>query len=185
MLGRRHVGKLLGGMALAPFVAPRPAAAQKATDTLRITWRDALPDIDFYYNPQRTGFLLQLHVWDGLVYRDPDTYQLRPLLATAWKQVDPKTIDFTLRPHVTFHNGDPFGPDDVVYTINTVVADRHIAVPSNYVFLEGAQKLDDRAVSGHARRSHEGHRSAALRQLFRGRPERQAGDRPHRHHRGA
>ena len=146
MLGRRHVGKLLGGMALAPLLAPRPAAAQKADDTLRITWRDALPDMDFYYNPQRTGFLLQLHVWDGLVYRDPDTYQLRPLLATAWKQVDPKTIDFTLRPGVTFHNGDPFGADDVVYTINTVVADRHIAVPSNYVFLESAQKLDDLTV---------------------------------------
>jgi peptide/nickel transport system substrate-binding protein len=124
----------------------QPVAAQKADDTLRITWRDALPDMDFYYNPQRTGFLLQLHVWDGLVYRDPDTYQLRPLLATAWKQVDPKTIDFTLRPGVTFHNGDPFGADDVVYTINTVVADRHIAVPSNYVFLEGAQKLDDLTV---------------------------------------
>jgi peptide/nickel transport system substrate-binding protein len=143
MLARRSVGKLLGGMALAPLLAPGPAAAQKAVDTLRITWRDALPDIDFYYNPQRTGFLLQLHVWDGLLYRDPDTYQLRPLLATAWKQADPTTIDFTLRPGVTFHNGDPFGADDVVYTIDTVLADRQISVPSNYVFLQGAEKLDD------------------------------------------
>jgi peptide/nickel transport system substrate-binding protein len=144
MLARRSVGKLLGGMALAPLLGVgRPAAAQKAADTLRLTWRDALPNIDFYYNPQRTGFLLQLHVWDGLVYRDQDTYQLRPLLATAWKEVTPTTIDFTLRPGVTFHNGDPFSADDVVYTINTVIADRHIAVPSNYVFLQGAEKLDD------------------------------------------
>jgi peptide/nickel transport system substrate-binding protein len=143
MLARRSVGKLLGGMALAPLLSVRRAAAQKAADTLRITWRDALPTIDFYYNPQRTGFLLQLHIWDGLVYRDPDTYQLRPLLATAWKQATPTTIDFTLRPGVTFHNGDPFGADDVVYTINSVVADPHTAVPSNYDFLAGAEKLDE------------------------------------------
>ena len=100
MLGRREVGKVLGGVALggsAPWPASMRALAQKADDTLRVTWRDALPNLDFYYNPQRTGFVLQLHVWDGLIYRDPDTYQLRPLLATAWKQVDPTTIDFTLR----------------------------------------------------------------------------------------
>jgi peptide/nickel transport system substrate-binding protein len=143
MLARRQLGKLFGGMALAPALAAWPAAAQKAADTLRITWRDALPNVDFYYNAQRTGFVLQLHVWDGLIYRDPDTYQLRPLLATAWDQVDPTTIDFTLRQGVTFHNGDPFGADDVVYTINTVIADRHLAVPSNYGFLAGAEKLDD------------------------------------------
>jgi peptide/nickel transport system substrate-binding protein len=143
MLARRQVGRLLGGMALAPLMAPRPAVAQKAADTLRITWRDAVPNIDFYYNAQRTGFLLQLHVWDALVYRDPDTYQLRPLLATAWNQVDPTTIDFTLRAGVLFQNGEPFGADDVVYTINTVIADPQVAVPSNYIFLAGAEKLDD------------------------------------------
>ncbi len=143
MLGRRRVGALLGGMALAPLLTPARASAQKSDDTLRVTWRDALPDIDFYFNAQRTGFLLQLHVWDGLVYRDPYTYQLRPLLATAWKQVDPTTIDFTLRPGVTFQNGDPFGADDVVYTINTVIADPQVAVPSNYGFLAGAEKIDD------------------------------------------
>jgi peptide/nickel transport system substrate-binding protein len=143
MLGRRTVGKLLGGMALAPILGPRRAVAQKADDTLRITWRDAVPDVDFYYNAQRTGFLLQLHVWDGLIYRDPDTLQLRPLLATAWKQVDPTTIDFALRPGVAFHNGDPLTADDVVYTISTVIADPRIAVPSNYVFLAGAEKLDE------------------------------------------
>jgi len=146
MLARRLAVRLLGGMALAPWLASAPAFAQKSADTLRITWRDALPNIDFYYNAQRTGFLVQLHVWDGLVYRDPDTYQLRPLLATAWKQVDPTTIDFTLRQGVVFQNGDPFNADDVVYTINTVIADRHVAVPSNYVFLAGAEKRDDLTV---------------------------------------
>jgi peptide/nickel transport system substrate-binding protein len=146
MLGRRLVGQILGGVAASGLglgLGLRPAAAQKPADTLRITWRDALPTMEFYYNAQRTGFLLQLHIWDGLVYRDPDTYQLRPLLATAWKQVDPTTIEFTLRAGVTFQNGDPFGADDVVYTINTVIADPRVAVPTNYGFLAEAEKIDD------------------------------------------
>jgi peptide/nickel transport system substrate-binding protein len=143
MLGRRRAGSMLGGATAAWMLRAIPrAAAQQAADTLRITWRDALPNVDFYYNAQRTGFLLQLHVWDTLVYRDPDTFQLRPLLASAWKQVDETTIDFTLRSDIRFHNGDPFGADDVVYTINTVIADPYVAVPSNYQFLAGAEKLD-------------------------------------------
>ena len=145
MLRRRQAGAMLGGAAAALLGARAlPAAAQVPADpALRVTWRDALRNIDFYYNAQRTGFLLQFHVWDGLVYRDPDTYQLRPLLATDWKQVDATTIDFTLRGGVVFHNGDPFGADDVAYTINTVVGDPYLAVPSNYAFLAGAEKLDD------------------------------------------
>ena len=86
MLGRRRAGMVLGGATAATLLArASQTRAQKAADTLRVTWRDALRNLDFYYNVQRTGFLLQLHVWDGLVYRDPDTYQLRPLLATEWR----------------------------------------------------------------------------------------------------
>ncbi|MBS0559735.1 MAG: ABC transporter substrate-binding protein, partial [Proteobacteria bacterium] len=133
MLGGAAAAALLGALA-------RPAAGQLPADpALRITWRDALRNIDFYHNAQRTGFLLQLHIWDGLVYRDPDTYQLRPLLATDWKQTDPRTIDFTLRAGVAFHNGDPLTAEDVAYTINTVVGDSSLAVPSNYTFLAGAE----------------------------------------------
>jgi peptide/nickel transport system substrate-binding protein len=135
----------LGGMLLAAglALAAGPAQAQKSADTLRVTWRDAVPDVDPYYNSLRSGFILQLHAWDNLVYRDPDTFQIKPLLATSWKPVDDTTIDFELRKGVTFQNGDPFSADDVVYTVNTILADKALAVPSNYLFLAGAEKLDD------------------------------------------
>ena len=35
-----------------------PAAAQKSADTLRITMRDGLPNIDPYYNNLRTGVVM-------------------------------------------------------------------------------------------------------------------------------
>jgi peptide/nickel transport system substrate-binding protein len=50
--------------------------------------------------------------------------------------VDGKTLEFTLRQGVKFHDSSPFGPDDVVYTINTVAdpASR-VATPSNYAWM--------------------------------------------------
>jgi peptide/nickel transport system substrate-binding protein len=118
-----------------------PALAQKPADTLRIEWRDAIPNVDPYYNELRTGLVLAHHVWDTLVFSDPETFQIKPQLALSWSSPDPTTIDFTLRPGVTFQNGDPFTADDVVYTINTVIADPHVAVPSNFLYLAGAEKL--------------------------------------------
>ena len=94
--------------------AAMPATAQKSADTLRIVMRDALPNIDPYYNNLRTGVVMHHQGWDALVYRNPDTFKLEPLLATEWKQPDAKTIEFTLRPGVKFHDGSPFTADDVV-----------------------------------------------------------------------
>ena len=133
----------LGGVLASTWLGLAPAAAQKSADTLRITWRDAIPNVDPYYNQLRSGLVLAHQAWDTLIYRDPETFLLKPLLATSWRTVDDTTIDFELRRGVTFHNGEPFTADDVVYTIENVLADPHVAVPSNFAYLAGAEKLDD------------------------------------------
>jgi peptide/nickel transport system substrate-binding protein len=117
-MGKCWVGLLALGTAL--FVTP--ALAQKSADTLRITWRDAVPDVNPYYNQLRTGIVLGHQVWDSLVYRDPETFQVKPL---------------------TFHNGDKLTADDVVYTINSILNDKQVSVPSNYSFIDHATKVDD------------------------------------------
>ncbi len=128
----------------AAFVAP--ALAQKTSDTLRVTWRDAIPNVDFFYNPFRTGLVVSHHVWDTLIYRDPDTFQLKPQLATTWRNTDDRTIEFELRGGVTFHDGTKFTADDVVYTVELVLNDSRLAVPSNYSWIEGAEKIDEQHV---------------------------------------
>jgi peptide/nickel transport system substrate-binding protein len=120
-----------------------PALAQKSADTLRITWRDAIPDVDPYYNSQRTGMVVAFQAFDCLAYRDPTTMEMKPALATSWKQVDPTTLEFTLREGVKFQNGDPFTADDVVYTINTIIHDKKVAIPAYYTSYAGAEKIDD------------------------------------------
>jgi len=51
---------LLAATSLA--VAPS-ANAQKAADTLRIQFIDAVPNIDIYFNSQRTGLILAHQAW--------------------------------------------------------------------------------------------------------------------------
>ena len=132
----------LAGMCLLAALAAPPAQAQKSDDTLRIAWRDAIPDLDPYRNTLRTGLVVAHHAWDTLILRDPDTFQLKPLLASSWRYLDPMTLEFELRPGVTFHDGSPFTADDVVYTVQTALAEG-VAVPSNYAFLAGAERVDD------------------------------------------
>jgi peptide/nickel transport system substrate-binding protein len=132
---------------LAAIYAPLPAAAQKSADTLRIAFRDSVPNIDPYYNNQRTGLILSHTYQDMLVYRDPATFEIKPLLATEWTLVDALTIDFKLRQGVKFHDGSPFSADDVVYTINIVSSpDSKVSTPSNYSWIEKAEKTSDYSV---------------------------------------
>ena len=142
---------LAAALGAALFAAP--AMAQKSADTLRVVFRDTVTNVDPYFNQLRTGVVISHQAWDGLVYRDPDTFEAKPLLATSWKLIDDKTIEFELRRGVKFHNGDAFGADDVVYTLNTVsAADSKVSVPSNVNWIERAEKIDDYKVRVHLKR---------------------------------
>lgn len=144
---RYRTGLKAAAIALTAMLAAAPASADKASDTLRISMRDALPNVDPYYNNLRTGVVMHHQAWDTLVYRNPDTFKLEPLLATEWKFPDPTTIDFTLRAGVKFHDGSPFTADDVVYTLN-LAADPNskVSTPSNYNWMEKAEKTGDLSV---------------------------------------
>ena len=58
-------------------------------------------------------------VYEFLIQRDKKL-QRTPGLATAWKQIDALTWQFTLRKGVKFHDGAPFTADDVVFSMERV-----------------------------------------------------------------
>jgi peptide/nickel transport system substrate-binding protein len=60
------------------------------------------------------GVLGNIH--EGLVRRAPDL-SLEPALATEWRAVGPQLWRFTLRKGVSFHDGSPFGAEDVAVSI--------------------------------------------------------------------
>jgi peptide/nickel transport system substrate-binding protein len=55
---------------------------------------------------------------EALLNRDPVTNELVGELASAWEWQDERTVRFTLREGVTFHNGDPLNAEDAVFGIN-------------------------------------------------------------------
>jgi peptide/nickel transport system substrate-binding protein len=79
-------------------------------------------------------------VYDSLVGRD-EQFKLEPALALSWEMAAPTRWRFRLRPGVRFHDGTPFGADDVVFSIA-----RALAAPSQRAFqlkgVKGAQKID-------------------------------------------
>ena len=120
-----------------------PAFAQEDR-VLNAIMRDATPDIYPYGNSQRSGLVIAHHVWDALLHRNSETFEHEPLLAESWEWIDDLTIEFKLRQGVTWHNGDPFTADDVVYTIETIAGpDAKVAVPSNVSWMDHAEKIDD------------------------------------------
>lgn len=57
------------------------------------------------------------NVAEGLTDRGADG-QVKPLLATAWKQVSPMVWEFTLRSGVVFHDGTPFNAQAAATSMN-------------------------------------------------------------------
>src|SRR5712691_9736043 len=160
----------LRGVLLAACVTlGAPALAQKSADTLRITWRDAIPDVDPYYNSQRTGMVVAFEAFDCLVYRDPTTMEMKPALATSWKQVDTTTLEFTLREGVTFQNGDPFTAADVVQSLSRESRSGGI--------LQSADRY--RTLQDHQGRRHHPDRSGTVRRPLCRQPQRQGRDQVH------
>ncbi len=132
-------------LALALSISATGAAlADKANDTLRVAYTKELENVDSYFNSSREGVVLQRAVWDGLIYRDPETNEYKGNLATSWEWIDDKTLELKLREEVKFHNGDDFDADDVVATVNFVAKEESgVKTQRNVNWMESAEKIDD------------------------------------------
>jgi peptide/nickel transport system substrate-binding protein len=109
---------LIAGLVAALSLNAVPAMANKADNVLNAAFSVQLPSLDPYYIGGNEGALLGRLVFDGLVYRDPVTFEIQPLIATKWTLVDPLTWDFDIREGVKFSNGDPLTAEDVAYSLN-------------------------------------------------------------------
>lgn len=134
------------------LIASGGAYANKADDTLHVAFTKELENVDSYFNSSREGVVMQRAVWDGLIYLDPETGEYKGNLATSWEWIDDKTLELKLREGVTFHNGDAFGADDVVATVNFVAKEENGAkTQRNVNWMESAEKIDDLTVRIHTK----------------------------------
>lgn len=125
------------------------ALAGPEDDTLRIAWGSTGPidNLDAYFNTNRTGIWFARNVWDTLVFRDLDNSSYEPLLATSWSFPDDTTMELTLREGVTFHNGEPFNADDVVFTLNFISdPENGVLTQNNVDWIESAERTGEYSV---------------------------------------
>ena len=103
---------------LAAALIAASASAQAAT----LKWaaqNDILTLDPHSQNHATTSSILQ-HSYEGLTRYAKD-YSIEPALATAWTQISPTQLRFTLRKGVKFHDGSPFSADDVVFSYGRIM----------------------------------------------------------------
>jgi peptide/nickel transport system substrate-binding protein len=107
---------LSGPGAPAPARAQDRARAKEVIVAFAAEPRTLLPNtiVDWTTNDQVE------HIYDRLVDRDRQTYKPIPMLATGWKVINDTTWEFTLRPGIKFHNGEPFNAASVKATMDYI-----------------------------------------------------------------
>jgi len=100
---------------LAVLIVTPPAWAQ----TLAFATGAPPTSIDPHFHTLTPNANVGTHLFGALVERDAQA-RLRPGLAESWRLVNDTTWEFKLRKGVTFHNGEPFTAEDVVFTIERV-----------------------------------------------------------------
>ena len=96
-------------------VAAQPASAE----TLRFAFQGDVNTLDPYGLNETFTLGFQGNVYEGLTRRGPDL-AIEPGLAERWEIVEPTRWRFHLRRGVSFHNGNPFTADDVVFSAERV-----------------------------------------------------------------
>jgi peptide/nickel transport system substrate-binding protein len=106
------------GMALR--AAPETALAQAAEPAGQITISlSAEPATLENWNAYSLdGHPVLRNIFEALLNRNPETNELVGELATAWEWTDDRTLRFTLREGVTFHDGSPLSAQAAVDGVN-------------------------------------------------------------------
>lgn len=93
------------------------------------------------------SFSVAGHISQSLVTVDGGTRELIPVLAERWEILDPQTYKFFLRQGVTFHNGEPFTAEDVVFSLTRAATDSiHAQSRGRFIDPDGFEIIDDHTV---------------------------------------
>jgi peptide/nickel transport system substrate-binding protein len=110
----KHTMKgLLAGVALAVLVAP----ASARDITIDLAGEPSSLDPHVQWNPD--SYYVYRNVFDNLVTRN-NAGEITGQIATTWDQVSDTEMQLTIREGVTFHDGTPLKPSDVVYSVKRI-----------------------------------------------------------------
>lgn len=138
-------------LCLTTSLAPLPAFAGKADDTLNVAMAEEILNLDYNYTTKRE-YIILAQLTDATLFNiDPDTQEVLPSVASGYEFVDDTTLDVTLRDDVKFHDGSPLTAEDVAYSYNWVVDPRAESNAGGVVerWLESAEVVEPGKVRFH------------------------------------
>jgi peptide/nickel transport system substrate-binding protein len=130
------IRRFVVALALVAALAP-PAAAQKG-----LTITIAPPADAVTMDPGRSTQVLTVNYFANLydtLTRWDNNLKLVPGLASAWKNVNETTWEFTLRPGVKWHDGAPLTAEDVKATLERNMVPGKTVVQSGFATFEAVQ----------------------------------------------
>lgn len=126
----KRLGTHLTGILCALLLTTAPALAAKDTIIVDLSNETATCDPHMQWNQNSYG--VYRNIFDNLITRD-NTGVIIPSVATSWKYLNDTQVEFTIRTDITFHDGTPLTPEDVVYSI-TRITDKATASPQRSQF---------------------------------------------------
>jgi peptide/nickel transport system substrate-binding protein len=103
-----------------PTAAPAAAKAKEG-GTLTISQSVDINTLHPWLGTLNVWKVIKTDIYDQLSYQDPETFEFKPKLATAFEWTDNNTsLLVTLPSGVTFHNGEKLTAEDVKFTIDSI-----------------------------------------------------------------
>lgn len=142
----KRLSALLASVTLVGSLATATVASAAPPASLTIALPGDFPRLDPSKDTSPLGFNFRLNTFDALSELQRDG-QVTPRLATKWTY-SPDLTEWTatLRPNVQFHDGSAFTADDVVWTIQRILADQTTPVRTFLKLVKTVEKVDDLTV---------------------------------------
>jgi peptide/nickel transport system substrate-binding protein len=100
-------------------LAALPASAQ-VKDAIVIDLPNDAATLDPHVQWDTDSYTVYRNIFDNLVTRDT-AGKIVPQIATAWRYKDDTTLEFDIRPGVTFHDGSALTAEDVAFSIVRII----------------------------------------------------------------
>jgi peptide/nickel transport system substrate-binding protein len=95
----------------------QPQAAAKKEGPITVALAGDTTTLDPSGTELITWAIVRNQVFEALLKMDPKTLEMKPHIAQSWKWEDPTTLSITIRPNVTFHDGQKLTAEDVKFSI--------------------------------------------------------------------
>ena len=137
---RRLVAASLLLVLLAAVTVGAQTPTPRRGGVLRVALRGEVSTLDPHRGGSGTDHMWLYPLYDTLVRFDANMSP-QPGLAESWETPDPKTLVFTLRKNVKFHDGTPFNAEAVKYNI-TRVSDKKMPAHTEMQTIESVEVVD-------------------------------------------